>query len=156
MDSLPKRRKYKDNPYTIKLIDNKYFICFKDSNNKIRIIEVNKEIYNAFNQFELDDLHSLNEYDRHIEHRELTEESIYNRAPINKEGIDDIIIRNSTYEELMNAINHLSATQRRRVKMYYFDDLDLKTIASIEKTSFQMISKSIKQAIKKLKKILTK
>lgn len=56
----------------------------------------------------------------------------------------------------MNAINHLSATQRRRVKMYYFDDLDLKTIASIEKTSFQMISKSIKQAIKKLKKILTK
>ena len=42
--------------------------------------------------------------------------------------------------------------------MYYFDDLDLKTIASIEKTSFQMISKSIKQAIKKLKikKILTK
>ena len=47
MDSLPKRRKYKDNPYTIKLIDNKYFICFKDSNNKIRIIEVNKEIYNV-------------------------------------------------------------------------------------------------------------
>lgn len=45
MKSLPKRRKYKDNPYTIKLIDNKYFICFKDSNNKIRIIEVNKEIY---------------------------------------------------------------------------------------------------------------
>lgn len=60
MDSLSKRRKYKDNPYTIKLIDNKYFICFKDSNNKTRIIEVNKEVYNAFNQFELDDLHSLN------------------------------------------------------------------------------------------------
>lgn len=38
MDSLAKRIKYKDNPYTIKLIDNKYFICFNDSNNKTRII----------------------------------------------------------------------------------------------------------------------
>jgi DNA-directed RNA polymerase specialized sigma subunit len=53
----------------------------------------------------------------------------------------------------MNAINKLSSTQRRRIKMYYFDELDLKTIATIEHTSFQMISKSIKQAIKNLKKI---
>lgn len=44
----------------------------------------------------------------------------------------------------MNAINKLSYTQRRRIKMYYFDELDLKTIATIEHTSFQMISKSIK------------
>lgn len=144
MNSLPKRRKYKDNPYTLNTIDNHYYILFRDGQNIPRMIEVGKEVYDIFNQFELDDLKELNEYDRHIEHRELTEESIYNRAPINKEGIDDIIIRNSTYEELMNAINHLSATQRRRVKMYYFDELDLKTIASIEKTSFQMISKSIK------------
>ncbi len=156
MDSLPKRRKSKDNPYTRKVINNKYFILFKDVSNVTRMIEVNKEIYNAFDQFELDDLKEMNEFDRHIEHKELTEESIHNRGVNKIEGIDDYIIRKTAYEELMDAINQLSCTQRRRIKMYYFDELDLKTIAAIEKTSFQMISKSIKQGIKKLKKILTK
>ena len=106
--------------------------------------------------FELEDLKELNEFDRHIEHKELSEESIFNRGVNISESLDDYIIRKTSYEELMNAINQLSNTQRRRVKMYYFDELDLKTIAAIEKTSFQMISKSIKQAIKKLKKILSK
>lgn len=156
MNSLPKRRKYKDNPYTLKTIDNNYYILFRDGQNIPRMIEVNKEMFDIFNQFELDDLKELNEFDRHIEHKELSEESIFNRGVNISESLDDYIIRKTSYEELMNAINQLSSTQRRRVKMYYFDELDLKTIAAIEKTSFQMISKSIKQAIKKLKKILSK
>ena len=156
MNSLPKRRKYKDNPYTIKTIDNRYYILFKDGENIPRTVEVPKNVFDIFNQFELDDLKELNEFDRHIEHKELSEESIFNRGANSTESLDDFVIRKTSYEELMNAINQLSSTQRRRVKMYYFDELDLKTIATIEKTSFQMISKSIKQAIKKLKKILSK
>ena len=156
MNSLPKRRKYKDNPYTLKTIDNNYFILFRDGQNIPRMIEVNKDTFDIFNQFELEDLKELNEFDRHIEHKERSEESIFNRGVNISESLDDYIIRKTSYEELMNAINQLSNTQRRRVKMYYFDELDLKTIAAIEKTSFQMISKSIKQAIKKLKKILSK
>ena len=156
MNSLPKKRKYKDNLYTLSTIDNHYYILFRDSSNIPRIVEVKKEIYDIFNQFELDDLKELNEYDRHIEHLELTDESIYKKVINNEDGIDDLIIRNSTYDELINAINKLSNTQRRRIKMYYFDELDLKTIASIEHTSVQMISKSIKQAINNLKKILKK
>lgn len=156
MNSLAKRRKYKDNPYTLKTIDNNYYILFRHGQNIPRMIEVNKDTFDIFNQFELDDLKELNEFDRHIEHKELSEESIFNRGVNVSESLDDFIIRKTSYEELMNAINQLSSTQRRRVKMYYFDELDLKTIAAIEKTSFQMISKSIKQAIKKLKKILSK
>lgn len=156
MNSLPKRRKYKDNPYTLKTIDNNYYILFRDGQNIPRMIAINKEMFDIFNQFELDDLKELNEFDRHIEHKELSEESIFNRGVNISESLDDYIIRKTSYEELMNAINQLSSTQRRRVKMYYFDELDLKTIATIEKTSFQMISKCIKQAIKKLKKILSK
>lgn len=154
MNSLPKRRKYKDNPYTLKTIDNNYYILFRDGKNIPRMIEVNKATFDIFNQFELDDLKELNEFDRHIEHKELSEESIYNRGANSVESLDDYIIRKTSYEELMNAINKLSSTQRRRIKMYYFDELDLKTIATIEHTSFQMISKSIKQAIKNLKKNL--
>lgn len=156
MTSLPKRRKHKDNPYTLKLVDNHYYIIFRDGLNIPRTVEVDKKLFDLFNQFELDDLHELNEYSRHIEHKELSEENIYNRISNNIEGIDDYVIRTSTYDELITAINKLSSTQRRRIKMYYFDELDLKTIATIEHTSFQMISKSIKQGIGNLKKILKK
>ena len=149
MNSLPKRRKYKDNLYTLKTINNNYYILFRDGQNIPRMIEVNKETFDIFNQFELDNLKELNEFDRHIEHKELSDESIYNRGANSTESIDDYIIKKTSYEELMNVINQLSSTQRRIIKMYYFDELDFKTIATIEKTSFQMISKSIKQAIKK-------
>ena len=100
-----------------------------------------KKVYDIFNQFELDDLKELNEYDRHIEHLELTDESIYKKGINNEDGIDDLIIRNSTYDELINAINKLSNTQRRRIKMYYFDELDLKTIASIEHSLLDIVKK---------------
>ena len=99
MNSLPKRRKYKDNLYTLSTIDNHYYILFRDSSNIPRIVEVKKEIYDIFNQFELDDLKELNEYDRHIEHLELTDENIYKKGINNEDGIDDLIIRNSTYDE---------------------------------------------------------
>lgn len=33
MKSLPKRRKYKDNSYTLNTIDNHYYILFRDGQN---------------------------------------------------------------------------------------------------------------------------
>ena len=156
MYSLPKRRKYRDNPYTLKTIDNHYYILFRDGLNIPRTIEVEKRIFDLFNQFELDDIHELNEYDRHIEHKELTEESMYNRGVATSESIDDLIIRKSTYEELMSAINLLSNTQKRRIKMYYFDEMNEYEIAKFENTSQPAIHKSIVQAKDKLKEILKK
>ena len=156
MNSLPKRRKYKDNPYTLKTIDNNYYILFRDGQNIPRMIEVNKDTFNIFNQFELEDLKELNEFDRHIEHKELSEESIYNRGANSVESIDDYIIRKTSYEELMNAINQLSNTQRRRVKMYYFDELNEYEIAKLEKTSQPAIHKSLTQAKDNLKDFLKK
>lgn len=116
----PKRRKYRDNPYTLKLVDNLYYILFRDGQNIPRTVEVPKNIYDMFNQFELDDLKELNEYSRHIEQKELSEESIYNRGTNSIEGIDDYVIRTSTYDELIFAINKLSSTQRMLIN-------DLKT-----------------------------
>lgn len=51
----PKRRKDKDNPYTIIKVNNQYFISFKDNINVKRVIEVSKEVFNAFDKFELED-----------------------------------------------------------------------------------------------------
>ena len=58
------------------------------------------EMFDIFNQFELDDLKELNEFDRHIEHKELSEESIYNRGANSTESLDDYIIRKTLLKSI--------------------------------------------------------
>ena len=79
MIKLPKRRKSKDNPYTIIIMDNKYYLKFNDSKNNLQMVELDIEIYELFNQFELEDISQMHKVDKHIEHFEAYEESIYKR-----------------------------------------------------------------------------
>ena len=48
----------------------------------------------------------------------------------------------------------LSNIQKRRIKMYYFDDMTLKEIAKIEKCSIMSVKESIDSGINKLRKNL--
>lgn len=54
--------------------------------------------------------------------------------------------------KLYEHVNELTEIQRRRMKMYYFQELTLEEIARMEGTSAHSILYSIQQAIKKLKK----
>ena len=67
VSNRPKRRKFKDNPYTIIEIEisNKYLVTFKDGNGIFNKVEVSKDIYELFNYYELRDLSQMNEYDNH-------------------------------------------------------------------------------------------
>ena len=158
MAERPKRRKHKDNPYTLEFIEekNSYRVSFKDVKGKFRRVEVNKEIYQAFDRFELDDLSELNEFDNHIEHSEVYENNLNERAMDKPLGVDEIVETMLINEELKKAINELSEVQKRRIKMYYFEDMTLEDIARVEKTSHQAISKSIIKALAELRKILKK
>lgn len=158
MAERPKRRKHKDNPYTLEFIEekNSYRVSFKDVKGKYRRVEVNKEIYQAFDRFELDDLSELNEFDNHIEHSEIYENNLNQRAMDKPLGVDDIVETMLINEELKKAINELSDIQKRRIKMYYFEDMTLEDIARVEKTSHQAVSKSIIKALTELRKILKK
>lgn len=131
MKSLPKRRKKKDNPYTLlyETESNKYYILFKDARNILNKIEVNIDVFNAFDRFELDDISELHKKDKHIDMNEFDENKLYKN---DTESIDDYIIRKSTYEELHKAINKLTDTQKRRIKYYYFDDMKFSDIARVE------------------------
>lgn len=155
MVDRPKRRKKMDNPYNLKIINNNYYIIFK-SNNKYNEVEVTKEVFDLMNRFELDDLKELNEFDRHIEHSELTEHTLNNRMLFKEESIEDLIIRKTSLEDLRKAINMLSEVQRRRIKLYYFDELTEKEIAKLENVSQKNISKSLTAAKNDLKEILKK
>ena len=58
MDSnhRPKRRKDKDNPYTIYISDNgQCYLSFKDGQGVFQSLKIDKPLYLLFDQFELED-----------------------------------------------------------------------------------------------------
>ena len=152
----PKRRKYKDNPYTLEVIDNKNYLKIKDNKNELHIVEISIEVQNVFNASELQDLKQMNEFDNHIEHSSLLESTLHKRAIDISISIEEEVEKKMKNEELYIAISKLSETQKRRIKMYYFEDKTLKEIATIEGCSIKNIHKSITQSIEKLQKFLKK
>lgn len=107
MSERPKRRKYKDNPYTIMEISNKHYITFKDARGTIINLEISKEIYEVFDYYELRDLSQMNEYDNHIEHSEIYENSLNSRAKEKEKSIEEIILEKFSFNELKKAIEEL-------------------------------------------------
>lgn len=156
MSDSPKRRKYFDNPYEIRIIDEKYFICFKDNKNKMQEIEVSSKIYKIFDDSELHDLSELNEYDRHIEHSEIFDISLYHRSNEKMYSLEKEVEDKILNEELRDCIRTLPDVQRRRIIKYYFDDKNEYEIAEEEGTTHQAVNKSLKQAREKLRQILKK
>ena len=156
MAERPKRRKYRDNPYTLNYIEEKniYMVSFKDIRGHLQKIEISEEVYKAFDKFELDDIKELNEYDRHIEHSEIFENNLEIRAKDKPMSLEDEIIRKSTFDELKKAINKLPDIQRRRIVKYYFEDKTQQQIAKEEMVDIRAIQYSLNIALKKLKEIL--
>ena len=153
-EKRPKRRKDKYNPYTLTVTEDKHFLSFRDGQGVLQEITINRELFELLDRFELDDLSFLNEVDRHYEHSELTEISLYNRATALPESVEDAVLRNLQYEALYNAIRKLPEAQRRRLILYYFGGLTYAQIADMEGCKYQTVQESIYAALKKLKNFL--
>ena len=155
MYQRPKRRRYKDNPYYLEYgNDNNFYVIFRDSNNILRKLEISEEIFNILDQFELDDLKELNEFDRHIEYNEVFENTLMLKAKNISISIETEIEHRIEVEELYQAIEKLSLTQKRRIEKYYFEERKEHEIAKEEETTQQAINKSLNSARQKLKEIL--
>lgn len=156
---IPKRRKRKDNPYTI-LFDEKrhiYVVQFIYNHKKQVEILISESVYNIFNEFELQDLREMNEYDNHIEHSQLCESTLYKKMFKNNiESIEEIIIKKDCYELLHNAIRKLKKIQRERIIMYFFENLTLEEIARKEGCTKVAVKYSIDRALINLKIIMKK
>jgi RNA polymerase sigma factor (sigma-70 family) len=155
MNDLPKRRKDKYNPYSFKKmdIDDKYIISFTNNNNEIEL-EISKELYSVFNNFELSDLSIMNEFDRHIEHSKLNENTLNKRSFNVERGVEDIVINKIEKQKLHIAIDSLPLKQKNRIQKYFFENLTQKEIAKIENCSIRAIQYSIECALKNLKNFL--
>ena len=156
IDPRPKRRMDKDNPYrlfTVGATSNEphYFIQFKDGAGIEHCLEIEKPLFDLFDQFELDDLSYMNEVDRHHEATAQTEVSVNRRMTIAPETPDEIVLHRLESEELHSAILKLPEIQRRRLILYYYGGLTHEQIAKIEGCARAVITKSIAKAIHNLK-----
>ena len=147
----PKRRKDKYNPYTLLIENQKYYISFKDIHGIIQKTEVKKEVFDAFNSFELEDLSIMNEIERHYEYSELTEETLNRRTVHKSKTVEDMILAVWEYETLFKAISQLTEIQRKRLLLYYYDHLTYEKIAEIEGCTKMPVMRSIKKAEEKIK-----
>jgi len=161
MATMPKRRKDKDNPYTLDYNDNEhiYTVSFMDSKNKIHNVEVSKKVFEAFDKFELEDISQLHKVDKHIDGRNIdnndsTDIVLFHLGITNYKSVEEEVEDKLQNEELYKAINLLSETQKRRLKLYYFEDLTLQEIADLEGCSVKNVYKSIEQAKEKIAKNL--
>lgn len=150
-EKRPKRRKDKYNPYTLSQKEDKHYLSFRDGQGILRELQITKELFEVLNRFELDDLSILNEWDRHIEHFEQTEQSLNRRAFFKAESVEETVLRSIEYERLHRAITQLPETQRRRLMLYYFEGLTYEQIARMEGCTIMPVKRSIDSAIKKLK-----
>lgn len=156
MKIRPKRRRSKDNPYILNFNDdrNAYTVSFKDVCGNMQIVDIDENIYNCLDKFELNDLSEMNEYDRHIEHSYIYENKINDRTFIQAESVEDIVENKIISDKLKKAIDELSVIQRKRIKMYYFEGLSQKKIAEIEGVSLRAVQYTLNEAISELRKIL--
>ncbi len=155
MAKMPIRNKSKDNPYTLGFDDEKqvYTVEFVDNKKVVHKVEISEKVYQAFDKFELEDISQIHKFRRHIEHSEIFEETLNNRMVDKPITIEEEVEDKLLMEELKQAINQLSDTQKRRIKLYYFEDMTVEDIAALEGTTHQAVSKSIRKAVEEIKKI---
>ena len=158
-DKRPKRRKDKDNPYELFSVGigtptARYYIRFYEGKGVEQSIEIDKPLFDALDRFELEDLSFLNEKENHYEHSELSEVSLYERALETPPSIEEIVARKIEREELHKAIQALPEIQRRRLILYYFEELTYEEIAEVERCSYPVARRSVLSAIDNLKKYL--
>ncbi len=88
----PKRRKDKYNPYEIYEKDGKYYVSFRNGEKEYKDLEIGKNVYEAFNTFELQDVSHMNVVDRHLEQSEIWDSSLYERVFQKEEGVEDTVL----------------------------------------------------------------
>lgn len=152
LEKHPNRKKDKYNPYTLTITEGRYYLSFKDGRGKQQNIEIDEVLYQTFDRFELEDISHLNRVSRHIEHSELTEETLNDRTFHKAKLIEDIVSESIEYEQLHRAVSKLPKVQRRRLKLYFFGEMSYEQIAKLEGCTKRAVKFSVDIAVEKLKK----
>ena len=119
LEKHPNRKKDKYNPYTLTITEGHYYLSFKDGRGKQQNIEIDEMLYQTFDRFELEDISHLNRVSRHIEHSELTDETLNDRAFYKAERIEDIVSESIEYKRVQRyaMTRRKTASEKYRLKI---------------------------------------
>ena len=147
----PSRKKDKFNPYVLSIENEEHYVSFLDGQGVHHKEKISRELFDLFDRFELEDISQLNAISRYLEHSELTEEMLSQRALVQQEPLEEGVHRKILYDWLHASISKLPTVQRRRLFLYYFGGYTYEQIAKIEGCTKMAIKFSIDIAIKKLR-----
>jgi len=150
------RNKDKYNPYTLEVDEENsiYIVIFKDSRNVLQKVMVEKNVYEAFDKFELEDISQIHKFRKHIEHSEIYEETLFHKAVITDVSMEEQLEQKELYTALKESLNFLTKTQKRRIVLHFFEDKSFTEIARLENCDESSVRESIYSGIKKIKKNL--
>lgn len=151
MDKLPIRRKFKDNPYTLLIEDNNYYVLFRDNKNIFHKEKVSKEVFDLFDENERYENAYFFEYSTKIAKSIIKIENIKDSFSVEDKAINNIDIQN-----IKEIINKLPNIQKNRIIKYFFEDKTLQQIAQEENCTKMAIKLSIDIAIEKILKKIKK
>ena len=127
-------------------------IIHRDSelNEWIKKVEVTDELIECFDDFRKTRNNQKKSDERHIDFRGV--EYAENEAIIvhSKKSIEEIMFEDEKKEQMHLALSSLTEIQRRRVILYYFDELTLFEIAEFENVYISAVERSIKKAEKNI------
>jgi len=151
-----KKRIYKDKIYVLNYdeINNVCYVEFKNSQNILCKVNISNDVYMLLDRFELEDISRIHKFRSHIEHSNLRDETLYKRCFKKPIGVLEQVEKNIIIENVMNAINQLNEIQKRRIKMYYLENMSTQTIALIENCTSHSVRVSIRLGIEHIKNII--
>ena len=149
MDKRPIRRKFKDNPYRWECIEKKqiYIINFMNIKGEVHSVQVNKQIFDVFDESERYENARIKEDTTKKIKSEINIENLKDNF-----SIEEDLINRMTIKELKDSISELPENQKRRVIKYYFEDKTLEEIAKEEHVNKSSIKRAIDNAIKNISK----
>lgn len=124
----------------------KYFIKFKNYENKEITSEIPKEVFFAYIESKKEIKKGTNETERHWEQNEVTDNTLYKRAVHSQKSVEEIVIENERNKIIHNVINGLRKSQKTKLIKYYFEEKTEEEIAKEENMSQQAISKGLELA----------
>ncbi len=156
-DPRPKRRKSEDNPYTIFSVGidtshPRFFVEFIDGTRILRQEEISKEVFDYFEQCELEDLAQMNVMDRHRATERIEEVDFSEQTSIPRSSIEEETLARLDQNALKNAVMALPEIPRRRFILRYFNGLTLYEIAHIERCTKQAVHESLGLAVEIIQK----
>lgn len=153
------KRKYKGKKINEYIVLKGYcnaIISIKNVNEKIKFIKINKELKDEVKIHKRHLKSQKNEFDRHIEHLELTETQINKRAISKAPTTEEMFFEKEGERQIIKTIWSLPEPQNRRVYMFIVEELTLTEIAKIENRAIPVIKRSVDRGIKNLQEKLKK